>query len=482
MDETDHTDHEPPHGSKEHPADSVAAQTPKPDPMTLPVAGSAAAARLPIAGPTTPVPVPPLVELPSEPASGSPEVSPPSPGSADAARPFTSVSNGDTFDGMVVDFIYGADDNYIVFESQGRLLYQTTEVPFGHQAIDAFRESMSRANSELEGAYWSQTRNLLGNALARAFDADSADAVSAAFRSVEKFITAHTPLRRLFGRTAAFVVFMDASETIIWDYPQVPAVLLPAIAEFENSIQVAATVLADGQQLAVKQILGNELTVAFRSCPNVAPLGEVFAASRDFIAKHVQASVTNSYVIASLIVAAIFGVCLLACITFPLIFIVHDARMLALGALAGMTGACISVLQRSSTLEVTPFAPKSQMIVQSVVRMALGIVFGTLVIIAVKGNVAFGTFKANHDMLFLLAVAAGFSERLIPDLLTNLTKTTSGSTAGTTAPKAQAPGATATMQHRTATGSTTPNATTNTTIANTTIANTTTPNNAAEPS
>jgi hypothetical protein len=40
------------------------------------------------------------------------------------------------------------------------------------------------------------------------------------------------------------------------------------------------------------------------------------------------------------------------------------------------------------------------MIVQSVVRMALGIIFGTLVIIAVKGNVAFGTFKANNDMLF----------------------------------------------------------------------------------
>lgn len=474
MSENDHADHEPPteSGKQEHTGEPVGTQTPKPDPliprMTLDAGAGSAAARLSITEPTTPIPVTPTVEPATAIAAGSPAAPPPSPDTGAEAPPFMSVSNGDTFDGMDVDFIYGADDNYIVFESQGRLLYQTTDaVPFKRQALDAFREFMARAQSELEGAYWSQTRNLLGSALARAFDADSTDAVTAAFRSVEKFITAHTPLRRLFGRTPAFVVFMDATGMITWDYPQVPAPLLPAIAEFENSIQVAATVLADSHQLAVKQILGNELTVAFRSGPNVAPLSEVFAASRDFIAKHVQSSVTNSYVIASLIVAAVFGICLLACVTFPPTFIVHDARVLAFGALAGVIGACISVLQRSSTLVVTPFAPKSQMIVQSVVRMALGIVFGVLVIIAVKGNVAFGTFKANNDMLFLLAVAAGFSERLIPDLLTNLTQTANGAAASAPGPKAPAP---------TGKPSTTQNsAPPNTTTPNTTTSNTTTP-------
>jgi len=312
-----------------------------------------------------------------------------------------AVSIGDRFGGVIVDFIHGAEDSYIVYESRGRLLYQTTNnVPCLREAIDLFHEYMALAEFRLEGAYPAQSRNLIASALVRAFEAKSSDTVREAFRIVEEFIKANTPVQRVFGRASDFVVFMNGAGDIIWDYPHAPVELLPIIAEFEKSIRVAETVLRDDEQLAVKQILGNELTVAFRSAPSVAAPGDVFSASHDFIAKRIEAAVTSRYVIASLSAALVLGLLLTMAIAFPLTWIVADARVLAIGAMAGMIGACISVLQRSSSLTVTQFAPRSQVIFQAIVRMALGIVFGTLVVVAARGNIAFGAFRAQKGRTY----------------------------------------------------------------------------------
>lgn len=341
---------------------------------------------------------------------------------APAGSPFMSACVGGTFDGLTIDYLYGADKGYIVFESKGVLHFHTDDsLSFLREASDMLYTLSARVESDLGGAYWSTTRSLLGNALVQAFDATSAGGVAAAFKTVEDFITEHLPVQ-VFGRGTDYAVFMDKNGVVRWDYPAYPAALLPAITEFEKSMVVATTVMQDVHQKMAKQILGNELTVAFRSGANMPPLSEVFAASRDFIYKRVQATATNSYVAASLVAALGFGAVLLACIVWSPTRIVHQAHLLAVGALAGMIGASISVLQRSATLEITPFALKSQLGVQAVVRMTLGIIFGALTVIAVKGKVAFGAFDWNNDMLFIFAVAAGFSERLVPDLLTNLAK------------------------------------------------------------
>jgi hypothetical protein len=337
------------------------------------------------------------------------------------AAEFTSLSAGDKYDGGVIDFIHGASDSFIVYESQGRLMYDLThDVLHRALAMDAANDVMAVAEVQLEGAYAVRLKKLMGTALVRAFSARVPEDVQTAFTIVRAFIGAHGPVQRVFGRSREFVVFMDQSGRLMWDYPKLPNAMLPVIAEFERLNQVATNALSPTDDAALRQILGHELAIAFRTGDGVAIPSEVFSASREFISKRMEAAVSNHYVTASLCVAAILGVLLCVAIALPFTWLVSDARILAFGGLAGMIGACISVLQRSSTLGVTHFAPRSQVVTQAVVRMALGIVFGVIVVVAVRGDVAFGTFKSQTRALFLLAVVAGFSERFIPDFLGTL--------------------------------------------------------------
>jgi hypothetical protein len=345
-----------------------------------------------------------------------------------AVTAFMDVSVGDLFDKAKVDFIHGASDSYIVYDAQGTLLYQT-DGTIAHQAeaTAVCRQVLAIAEAELQGAYARQTRKLAGLALVSSFEAKSTDDVRAPFRPVEAFIEKNGPICRVFTRSRDFIIFLDKSGEVRCEYTNVSAGVSACIDEFERLNQAAATALSPADQLTLKQILGGELAAAFRAGETVASPVEVFSGSRGFIQRRLEAAVTNLYVISSLTFAGILGTMLALSIAFPLIGLVASARLLSVGALGGMIGAFISVLQRSGSLVVTQFAPRTQVISQAIVRLALGIVFGALVVIAVRGNVAFGTFRSEPYALFLLAVAAGFSERLIPDLLTNITKASTSS-------------------------------------------------------
>lgn len=59
------------------------------------------------------------------------------------------------------------------------------------------------------------------------------------------------------------------------------------------------------------------------------------------------------------------------------------------------------------------------------IRIVLGIIFGVIFVVAVKGQVVLGT-DVNSYVVVLFIFISGFSERAVPELLKNL-ETTVGS-------------------------------------------------------
>jgi hypothetical protein len=373
--------------------------------------------------------VTPLIPPPASETSKGTSTEPQTPTSmADGEPDFSKVRVGDVLDSAVVDFIHGQHVDYIVYEFEGHLAYQARDsVPYRQLATDRSDELMARSELVLKGAYSSTVKKLMAMALLRAFATDSEDRARNAFKPVVDFIDQNVPIGTVFGRARNFIVFFDKYGELVADCPQLEDSRLLIVAEFERLKQLAATNLDGEDAFAAKRILGYEISSALRSTSSTVVPSDAFAASREFIGQRLGADVSNRYVFATLIVAAVVGVSLLLAVALPAQWLVSDARALALGAFAGLLGACISVLQRSGSLVLTQFPSKTQIVVQAIVRILLGVVFGTLVVIAVKGNVAFGTFKGDMRALFLLAAAAAFSERLIPDLLSKLTETVQGS-------------------------------------------------------
>src|SRR5205814_1992842 len=91
--------------------------------------------------------------------------------------------------------------------------------------------------------------------------------------------------------------------------------------------------------------------------------------------------------------------------------------LVVLGSVGGIIGATISIIQRGVTLTMNPFVPISHVVFQGTVRVGLGAIFGALLIVASKANLALGILGENIWSLFIFSVVAGLSERFVPDIL-----------------------------------------------------------------
>jgi hypothetical protein len=92
-------------------------------------------------------------------------------------------------------------------------------------------------------------------------------------------------------------------------------------------------------------------------------------------------------------------------------------RSFAVGLSGGVLGAAISIIQRGWKLPVDPFDSIIYIASQGLVRIILGAMFGTILIVMSRADIAFCSASHNEWELFGLAIAAGISERFVPDLL-----------------------------------------------------------------
>lgn len=169
-------------------------------------------------------------------------------------------------------------------------------------------------------------------------------------------------------------------------------------------------------------MLGGELATAFRS-------GEVdfkkdiksvfFQSSREYIKTRSQSFVRSRYTIYSLLSALVI-------LTILLRVYLYVESMdnlvieLIVGCAGGVIGALISAMQRGQSLSHERFVPIFYMVFQGFFRILLGVIFGFLVVVGIKANLVLGIVGDDMYSLVILSVAAGFSERLIPDLLTRI--------------------------------------------------------------
>ncbi len=95
----------------------------------------------------------------------------------------------------------------------------------------------------------------------------------------------------------------------------------------------------------------------------------------------------------------------------------EGTRFVALGAIAGVAGALISILQRGKTLTIGPLASPYHAALLGTIRLTLGMAFGGVVAIAAVADLAFGIAKSSPYVLFMVALAGGFCERLVPEVI-----------------------------------------------------------------
>ncbi|HEX7829846.1 MAG TPA: hypothetical protein VF787_09320 [Thermoanaerobaculia bacterium] len=326
---------------------------------------------------------------------------------------YSKYSKGDIVNGITIHHILLQYRDAIVFTSPTERIYFWHRLgERGDEAVVEFYRLTSKCTARLKEAYRRQVNNLLGAALAEALSMPAGADLKKAFVAVDAFIDAHGPIEDVFGHTEEWVVYLDPDGDLICDYPAVSEEAAPLLTEFYRLQQLGNASLPADENRALNKILGTELSIALQRTP--APsVEDAFSASRDYIQLRNESRMRALYISASLVAAVVFG---LACWA-----IIRDDLGLLLGCVGGIIGATISVLQRSATLEIRRFLPRAQVAIQGGVRITLGVLFGLLIVAASRSGIALSSFASSANSLFLAGVAAGFSERFIPDLLTKIT-------------------------------------------------------------
>lgn len=90
----------------------------------------------------------------------------------------------------------------------------------------------------------------------------------------------------------------------------------------------------------------------------------------------------------------------------------------------GALGALVSVIQRSTGLTYSKVQTRNDAILHGLIRVFLGLIFGILLYIMLESNIILGFYDGENKthLTWLLAFLAGFSERLIPEVLNSIEK------------------------------------------------------------
>ena len=209
------------------------------------------------------------------------------------------------------------------------------------------------------------------------------------------------------------IVYITDDPSVGWNYDHMPDRLRPGVAEFQALTALARFCLNKRLQAAAVEFLAPALYAALLT-PEPEDPRAAFKDARSYIERKTTERARIHYVMFGGLFAALF----LTLAYYGQLWWGSDIRgAVAIGMGAGAVGATISVIQRVWRLRIDPLESTFYVAAQGLVRIVLGAIFGAVLIILSKGNVAFGTLSDNMLALCALAVAAGLSERIVPDLL-----------------------------------------------------------------
>ncbi len=230
-------------------------------------------------------------------------------------------------------------------------------------------------------------------------------------------------INMILGQSGAACVYTTEDDNLRWEYfennNQLPNSLMEAIATFDSLMVQISTLIPKRRQKRVYHRLGKALYSALDDGKTESIAG-YFSPVQMHILQQSLHHARLVYLIASIVagllltVGILVGRCLTEAYVMPGRTILG---ILFLTPILGIAGALVSILQRSGQLDVDPTSGAVFLGVQGFARVILGSLFGLFIALASKGNILLGLVSDNEFTLCSLGFVAGFSERLVPEVM-----------------------------------------------------------------
>ncbi|MBV4500770.1 hypothetical protein [Pseudomonas shirazensis] len=340
---------------------------------------------------------------------------------------FTTVRVGDSVDGQIVDALVLNGSNYIIFEGGGCLQYLSANNNSAMVAkLSQLELLRARSFDEFGNIYIDSLRSNVVAVLSRIFatsclsEADQLS-VDAELDRLSSRIDVLPRPELIIATNNDFTVYIDHDKQVKHRVRNLQLYNSDILDEFYKLRAWGAVAVHSKKTDFLNLKLATCLTVGLRSklkgddvdtCQIFNPVSMYIAKAANSVAAYY---LVLFVAIASLVVMLGSGVIYY----FYSTALTLNLNLFLIGLFGGVCGAVISVLQRAQKLQVSLYEHNGTVVLQGLVRVGLGCAFGVIALIACKAGLFLNFMNESNSRLLVLALIAGFSERLVPDFIEN---------------------------------------------------------------
>lgn len=343
----------------------------------------------------------------------------------DSAAPISSsyahyVEGTELGGGKVIEHVYARARSYVIYQLKGSrcINYSWNQIsPEQHALMQRLEMLGAKAQKKFKGVRFGDTNHFMVAALQAIFREDCSDSAQRTLKEFETYIAETAEVKSVIARTPDFIVWINSEARVDYYYRKDLPGVEDSVAEFTRLRALGTSVLPASTHGAFHHRLGAALATSLRLQPG-SDTGRIFEPIEGLIQSILENDLRIKYLLATTA-----GACILVSLTYiiyrmaDLPIMLHDSLVAVSG---GFIGALISVLERSKTLRGTISESSSLITFQGVLRILLGGTFGFIAFAAAKAGLAFSILNTTTASMIVLGVAAGFSERLIPELIESI--------------------------------------------------------------
>ncbi|MGE8061084.1 hypothetical protein [Pseudomonas sp. NPDC089547] len=330
---------------------------------------------------------------------------------------YLNVRVGDLVDGRAVTEILHQSNNALIFMNYEGVRYFYRGVSLRTKVLIYKLESlMHEGGIKFRGAHKFVLDDYRVSILRIILSADSSrvEVEDDLFQPLLHFIDNKPKVEYVFENNPRFVVFLSEMNEVSYQLRSSAEFSAKALSEFRRLKAMGHASLSGRQVEAFNYSIASGLISALREPDDVEGC---FSMARNYLDKALSNRVGIH------LAFSVFGVLVLVLVVLGGVYfslstsLTQNLNMLLAGVSGGMIGAAISVLQRSKDVRAVVFDSHGLLVLQAITRLGLGCCFGVIAIIASKAGFFFEMFVGDHKKMFLLAVVAGFSERIMPEFI-----------------------------------------------------------------
>jgi len=330
---------------------------------------------------------------------------------------------GDPTNQGIIKRIFGSGKDYLVFENnegESKVLNTGTDERF-NKAIEEAKRLDAEAYRKFKGVHRHVIKELSSFGLVSALkNTNIKTDFKKNYKGLIEFIKNSKRVKHIFGEgpTPQHIVYLNEDNCVGVELKPLPDHIKPALNELTTIKHLIENGLPKLFRSSPSEIIGRTMVGVIRSTPETNLDPYVLEAKKSVEIELKDFFHMEHQLISIVLIVVLF---LFAILIEKKEYTFFEIQLLT-GAIGGALGAMISNLQRA-TRDLFGLQEKFlKLLLQSLSRLILGAISGSIIIPLSKSNLALGFIQDNLYSLFIFGIIAGISERFIPDILGGLSK------------------------------------------------------------